>query len=147
MQPLPVLPSQYVIGIDLGTTNCALAYAPQTGDPREQAPVALFEVPQLVNPGEVRDEPLLPSFLYLPGSSDFPAGSIGLPWDQTAQYVVGGLAQKRGAEVASRLVSSAKSWLSHPGVDRTAPILPWGGPEKSGPEGIAKVSPVDASRR
>ena len=131
-----------MIGIDLGTTNCALAYAQDLGDPREQPAVSLFEVPQLVNPGEVRDEPLLPSFLYLPGSSDFPAGSIGLPWDQTAQYVTGALAQKRGAEVANRLVSSAKSWLSHPGVDRTAPILPL-----NAPDGVAKVSPVEASQR
>ncbi|MGP0076287.1 MAG: Hsp70 family protein [Bryobacteraceae bacterium] len=136
------MPSQYVIGIDLGTTNCALAYAPEGGDPREQPPVALFEVPQLVNPGEVRDEPLLPSFLYLPGSTDFPAGSIALPWETEPQFVVGALAQKRGAEVASRLVASAKSWLSHPGVDRTAPILPL-----NAPEGVTKVSPVEASRR
>jgi molecular chaperone DnaK (HSP70) len=137
------LPSPYVIGIDLGTTNCALAYAPAEGqDPREQPPVALFEVPQLVNPGEVRGQPLLPSFLYLPGSSDFPAGSIALPWETSPDFVVGALAQKRGAEVASRLVSSAKSWLSHPGVDRTASILPL-----NAPEGVAKVSPVEASRR
>jgi len=143
MQSLPRLPSQYVIGIDLGTTNCALAYAPEGGDhTSEQPPVALFEVPQLVNPGEVREEPLLPSFLYLPGSSDFPAGSIALPWEPEPEFVVGALAQKRGAEVASRLVSSAKSWLSHPGVDRTAPILPL-----NAPEGVAKVSPVEASRR
>ncbi len=139
--------NKFVIGIDLGTTNCALAYARHPDDPREPAPVSLFEVPQLVNPGEVRDELLLPSFLYLPGPSDFPAGSIGLPWDQKAQYVVGALAQKRGAEVASRLVASAKSWLSHPGVDRTAPILPFGGRETPAPESIPKVSPVEASRR
>jgi hypothetical protein len=136
------LPSQYLIGIDLGTTNCALAYVPAGGDPREQPPVTLFQVPQLVNPGEVRDEPLLPSFLYLPGPSDFPAGSIGLPWDESPAYVAGALAQKRGAEVASRLVASAKSWLSHAGVDRTAPILPL-----NAPEGVPKVSPVEASRR
>jgi molecular chaperone DnaK (HSP70) len=143
VQPLPVLPSPYVIGIDLGTTNCALAYASAADqDPREPPPVALFEVPQLVNPGEVRDQPLLPSFLYLPGSSDFPAGSITLPWESSPDFLVGELAQKRGAEVASRLVSSAKSWLSHPGVDRTAPILPL-----NAPEGVAKVSPVEASRR
>jgi molecular chaperone DnaK (HSP70) len=138
----PALPSQYVIGIDLGTTNCALAFAPESGDPREHPPVVLFDVPQLVNPGEVRDEPLLPSFLYLPGSSDFPAGSIALPWEPSPQFVVGALAQKRGAEVASRLVASAKSWLSHAGVDRTAPILPL-----SAPEGLAKISPLEASRR
>ena len=136
------MPNQFVIGIDLGTTNCALAFAPQAGDPREPAKVSLFDVPQLVNPGEVRDEPLLPSFLYLPGPADFPAGSIALPWDDAPQFVTGALAQKRGAEVANRLVASAKSWLSHAGVDRTAPILP-----ANAPEGVERISPVEASRR
>jgi len=136
------LQNQYVIGIDLGTTNCALAFALYGGDAREQTEVALFEVPQLVNPGEVRDEPLLPSFLYLPGPADFPAGSVALPWDGSPQFVAGVLAQKRGAEVTNRLVASAKSWLSHAGVDRTAPILPF-----TAPEGVARISPVEASRR
>jgi len=136
------LPNQYVIGIDLGTTNCALAFARRGDDAREQPQVTLFEVPQLVNPGEVRDQPLLPSFLYLPGPADFPAGSIALPWDESPQFVVGALAQKRGAEVANRLVASAKSWLSHAGVDRTAPILPF-----NAPEGVARISPLEASRR
>lgn len=134
--------NQYVIGIDLGTTNCALAYAPAGGDPREQPPVVLFEIPQLINPGEVRDQPLLPSFLYLPGPADFPAGSIAVPWNDSPDYVTGTLAQKRGTEVANRLVSSAKSWLSHAGVDRTAALLPL-----NAPEGVPKVSPVEASRR
>jgi hypothetical protein len=136
--------SGYVIGIDLGTTNSALAYADATpsADPFAPANVRLLEVPQLENPGEVRDEGLLPSFLYLPGSSDFPAGAIALPWDPEREYVVGRLAQKRGIENAGRLVSSAKSWLSHSGVDRTAPLLPF-----RAPEGVERVSPVEASRR
>src|SRR4029077_15318786 len=91
---------------------------------------------------EVRDQDLLPSFLYLPGASDFPAGATALPWDADRAYVVGRLAQKRGAENAGRLVSSAKSWLSHSGVDRTSPLLPF-----RAPEGVAKLSPVEASRR
>lgn len=136
------MPHQYVIGIDLGTTNCALAFAPVGGDPREQPPVALFEISQLINPGEVRDEPLLPSFLYLPGPADFPAGSIALPWNDSPDYVTGALAQKRGTEVANRLISSAKSWLSHAGVDRTGALLPL-----NAPEGVARISPVEASRR
>lgn len=102
----------------------------------------LFEIPQLINPGEVRDQPLLPSFLYLPGPADFPAGSIAVPWNDSPDYVTGTLAQKRGTEVANRLVSSAKSWLSHAGVDRTAALLPL-----NAPEGVPKVSPVEASRR
>jgi len=138
------LPPKYVIGIDLGTTNCALAYAEvkPDADPFAPADVRLEEVPQLVNPGETRAEDLLPSFLYLPGESDFPAGSIALPWDAGRGYVVGRLAQKRGVENAGRLVSSAKSWLSHSGVDRTSPLLPF-----RAPEGVAKVSPVESSRR
>ncbi len=133
---------QYIIGIDLGTTNCALACAPRAGDPRETPPVTVIELPQLVNPGEIRDQPLLPSFLYIPGSADFPSGSTALPWDESPRYVVGALAQKRGAEVSSRLVASAKSWLSHAGVDRTAPILPL-----NAPQGLDKISPVAASRQ
>ena len=133
---------KYIIGIDLGTTNCAAAYVRAGGDPREPQPIALLPVPQLVNPGEVRDEPLLPSFLYIPGSNDFPAGATVLPWSEAPKFVVGTLAQKRGAEVANRLVASAKSWLSHAGVDRTAPILPL-----NAPPGAEKLSPVEASRR
>jgi len=135
------LPQQYIIGIDLGTTNCAVAYAPAASDAHELPAVALLPIPQLTNPGELRDEPLLPSFLYIPGSSDFPAGSIAVPWDAAPHYVTGALAQKRGAEVASRLVASAKSWLSHAGVDRTAAILP-----PNAPEGVEKISPVEAAQ-
>jgi molecular chaperone DnaK (HSP70) len=118
-----------VIGIDLGTTNCALAYTDENGA------VQLFDVPQLVNPGEERAEPLLPSFLYLTGPNDFPPGTVTGP-------IVGTLAQKRGAENPGRLVASAKSWLSHAGVNRTAALLPY-----DAPEGVEKVSPVDASSR
>jgi molecular chaperone DnaK (HSP70) len=133
---------KYVIGIDLGTTNSALAYTEikPDADRFDKSEVRLMEIPQLVNPGEVRDEPLLPSALYIPGTSDFPAGSLALPWNPEPEFVTGRLAQKRGVENAGRLVASAKSWLSHSGVDRTAPILPW-----NAPEGVRKVSPVDAS--
>ncbi|HJT88041.1 MAG TPA: Hsp70 family protein [Bryobacteraceae bacterium] len=136
--------AKYVIGIDLGTTNSALSYAEvkQDADPFAPANVQVLAIPQLTNPAEVREENLLPSFLYLPGGSDFPAGAIALPWDEERQVVVGRLAQKRGVENAGRLVSSAKSWLSHSGVDRTAPILPF-----RAPDGVEKVSPVEASRR
>ena len=111
-------------------------------DPFAPANVQLLAIPQLVNPGEVRDEPLLPSFLYLPGAADFPAGSTALPWDANPTAVVGRLAQKRGTENVGRMVSSAKSWLSHSGVDRTSPLLPF-----RAPEGVEKISPVEASRR
>jgi molecular chaperone DnaK (HSP70) len=135
---------KFTIGIDLGTTNSALAFASldAAGDPHELPAAALFDIPQVANPGEVRPQPLLPSFLYLPGEVDFPAGSLALPWEVDPGYVVGELAQKRGVENPSRLVSSAKSWLSHAGVDRTAPILP-----VNAPEGAKKISPLEASQR
>ena len=136
--------STYVIGIDLGTTNSALAFAAirADADPFAPANVQVMAIPQLTNPGEVREEDLLPSFLYLAGRSDFPSGSMALPWDAERGFVVGQLAQKRGAENAGRLVSSAKSWLSHSGVDRTSPLVPF-----RAPEGVDKISPVEASRR
>jgi Hsp70 protein len=136
--------AKYVVGIDLGTTNSGIAYAEirPDADPFAPANVQLLAVPQLTNPGEVRDEDLLPSFLYLPGASDFPAGSLALPWDDAPDFVAGRLAQKRGVENAGRLVSSAKSWLSHSGVDRTSALLPF-----RAPEGVEKISPVTASRR
>jgi molecular chaperone DnaK (HSP70) len=135
---------RYCIGIDLGTTNSALAYteiAPYTGIDADAPPsVQLALIPQLTNANEVGAEPLLPSFLYIPGERDFPVGATALPWNDAPKYVVGKLAQRRGAEISSRLVSSAKSWLSYSAVDRTAAMLPW-----KAAEGVAHISPVDAS--
>lgn len=115
---------RYSIGIDLGTTNCALAYTAISDKPGLSQGVSVDTIPQLVNANEVSAEPLLPSFLYIPGERDFPPGSIALPWDPSPPFVTGKLAQRRGAEVSSRLVSSAKSWLSYSAVDRTAAMLP-----------------------
>src|SRR5690606_9098449 len=120
-------PSKYIIGIDLGTTHCALAYT-RADDP-EAASARIFELPQLVNAGEVAAQPLLPSFLLLPGPQETPAGGLALPWKEDADFAVGAYARDRGAELPARLISSAKSWLSHPGVDRRAPILPWEAPD------------------
>ncbi|MCX6605707.1 MAG: Hsp70 family protein, partial [Acidobacteria bacterium] len=93
------------LGIDLGTTNCAVARAEESG-------VQVLAIPQLVNPGEVRAEPLYPSSLYLPGPTEFAPGALALPWDDAPPYLTGELAKKRGAENPSRLVHSAKSWLA-----------------------------------
>ena len=189
--------SPYIVGIDLGTTNCALAFAePARG---AEAPVTDFQIPQLQRPGEVASQPLLPSCLYLPGEHELPAGSTRLPWEvgapasatdspamsrggphpcrpvsaasvpcvpepaagmppslagtdarlhipgsasESSGLIAGEFARWQGARVPGRLVASAKSWLCHAGVDRVAPILPWGAPAE-----VAKISPVDASAR
>jgi len=129
---------QYIIGIDLGTTNSALAFVDTT---RDEA-VNLFSIPQLVNPGEVAAETLLPSSLYIPGPSEFVEGALALPWNEQPPYIIGRLAQKRGVENATRLVSSAKSWLSSQNADPAQPLLPL-----AAPEGVTKVSPLEASRQ
>jgi hypothetical protein len=132
--------TRFVIGIDLGTTNSALAYA-DTGAGGE-AKVRAFPVPQVVGPGSVEDRALLPSFLYLPGPNEQPAGALKLPWDPDRDYCVGEFARTFGAKVPTRLVASAKSWLCHPGVDRKAPILPF----RAG-ENDRRISPLDACVR
>ena len=135
---------RFVVGIDLGTTNSALAWVdassppPQAGEPG--SPIVVQDIPQLVTAGEVASRTLLPSFLFVPGELDFAKGSTALPWNPSPEFVVGELARKRGAENPARLVASAKSWLSYGGAGRTEPILPWGAP----PE-VRRISPVDAS--
>ncbi len=130
--------SSYMVGIDLGTTNCAVSYV----QPAEGAEAAVrdFPVTQLRQPGEVMAQPLLPSCLYLPGAHELPPGSTSLPWAAATGTLAGEFAKWQGARVPGRLITSAKSWLCHDGVDRHAPILPWGGlPD------VAKISPVEAS--
>ena len=129
---------RFVVGIDLGTTNCALGWIDTTAG--EAARVQIQSIPQLVNAGEVAARTLLPSFLYAPGDLDFPPGSLELPWDPAPRFVAGELARQRGAENPPRLVASAKSWLSHGGASRTSAILPWGAPDE-----VPHISPVDAS--
>jgi hypothetical protein len=133
---------RYVVGIDLGTTNSALAYVDLTADDSASRQVRFFEIPQLTAPNELNWRPVLPSFLYLPGPYELPAGSTSLPWDLKRDYAVGEFAREQGALVPGRLVASAKSWLCHGGIDRTAAILPWA----VGPD-VNKVSPVEASAR
>jgi molecular chaperone DnaK (HSP70) len=131
-------PSRYVVGIDLGTTNSALAY--YDTELGEQAALTHLSIPQVVAPGVVEERPLLPSFLYLPGPGEQPAGALKLPWAPKREYCVGEFARVFGAQVPTRLVSSAKSWLCHTGVDRKAAILPWRAPEDG-----RRVSPVEAA--
>ncbi|HET9624433.1 MAG TPA: Hsp70 family protein [Kofleriaceae bacterium] len=141
--------ARYLIGIDLGTTNSAVAYVDtRAADPR----VRVFDVEQLVAPGEAAARRQLPSFVYLAGDLDLAPHETALPWKPVARVerdpqaaasaeirpVVGELARNQGARMASRMIASAKSWLCHPGVDRQAAILPWG--DSDGP----KLSPVAA---
>ncbi|MFL5340438.1 MAG: Hsp70 family protein [Gemmataceae bacterium] len=131
--------SRYVVGIDLGTTNTALSFVDSNAD---SAHPDVLGVPQVVQQGQVEERPLLPSFLYLPLPNEIPAGSLKLPWNDQIDYAAGEFARTYGSQVPTRLVSSAKSWLCHPGIDRKAAVLPW-----KAPEGARKISPLEASTR
>lgn len=129
--------SRYIIGIDLGTTNIAVCYI-DTGEDDEA--IVNFPITQLTAAGEADTVPLLPSFCYLPGPSELPKGALSLPWDKKGSIAVGQFARDQGAQVPDRLIASAKSWLTHAGVDRTKAILPWGSNLVETP-----MSPVDVT--
>ena len=133
--------SRYIVGIDLGTTHCAVAYL-DTAQSSASASIQPFAIPQLVNEATTVARPSLPSFVYVPGEHELPVGSLRLPWENERSYAVGEFARVQGARVPGRLLASVKSWLSHNEVDREAAILPWGSP----PE-VPKLSPVEASTR
>ncbi|CAN7756981.1 hsp70 family protein [Caballeronia sp. LjRoot34] len=129
-----------IVGIDLGTSNTVVAYVEAGSDE-----ISIFDIDQLVGLGEVGARELLPSVRYHPAPGELAPGDLQLPWSgankhDTQPAVIGHLARTLGAQVPGRLVTSAKSWLSHASVDRLAPILPWGALAVTG-----KVSPVTAS--
>lgn len=136
--------SRYLIGIDLGTTNSAVAYVDTraAANADGSAAITVFEVEQLTGPGEVRALPLLPSFLYFPTEDEVASSAVSLPWEEHPSSIAGVMAREQGALVPGRQVASAKSWLCQSAVDRTANILPR---EAEPPEPM--VSPVEASAR
>ena len=139
------LTPQFAIGIDLGTTHSALSYVNLTESDGEQSSHGVLQVPQLSNPGTLEELQLLPSFVYLPHGDEVAPGDLALPWvseEAEAPFVVGEMARSRGATTPIRLVSSAKSWLCHPGVDRRAAILP-----NDAPPEVARISPITAATR
>ncbi|OAN17761.1 molecular chaperone DnaK [Photobacterium jeanii] len=135
----------YLVGIDLGTTHTVVAYT-EISDDLENSPTQIFDIDQLIAPGEVARKPLLPSFRYHPAQSEINESELVLPWQpklvdgDIPLVIIGEYARELGAKVEGRQVVSAKSWLSHPNVDRTEAILPW-----SSSQGVNKVSPVIAS--
>ena len=134
--------ARYTIGIDLGTTHCALSWVDTQASDGEAVVQGVLQVPQLTGPGTLEGKPLLPSFLYLPHESELAPGDLALPWASAQDFAVGEFARTRGAATPIRLVSSAKSWLCHPGVDRRGAILPADAPAE-----VARISPLDASIR
>lgn len=131
----------FAVGIDLGTTNTALGAVAL--DDATATPEA-FALPQVVAVNEVQARPLLPSFVYLPAAAELPAGAVAVPWDSARDFAVGSFAKDRAALVPGRVIASAKSWLSHAGVDRRAALLPFGA---SADSDVPRMSPVDVQAR
>lgn len=116
--------SKYIIGIDLGTTNCTMAYAEAESEASTE--IHSFAIPQVVANAQIEERKSLPSFLYFPLDEELSGKVASIPWDAAREYCVGAFARDRGAEVPNRMVASAKSWLCHEGIDRRASILPKG---------------------
>ncbi|WP_038179804.1 Hsp70 family protein [Vibrio rhizosphaerae] len=135
----------YLVGIDLGTTNTVVAYC-ENGPDLSDCPIQLFDIDQLIGPGEVARKPTLPSFRFHPAAGQYHPTDASLPWTHQpvagdfTPVIIGEWARELGAQVEGRQVVSAKSWLSHPAVDRYDAILPW-----SAAQDVEKVSPLIAS--
>lgn len=131
--------TDFAIGIDLGTTNCVLAYADLNA---ETADVQLLDIPQLVAANTIAQKKSLPSFLHLGISGDAESGTWDVPWEKARTFAVGEVARRQSADLPQRTISAAKSWLCHSKVDRHGDILPW-----NTPDNVQKLSPVNVSRR
>ena len=134
--------ARFSLGIDLGTTHCALSYVDRAASDGDKVVQGVLDIPQLTGPASIESKPLLPSFLYLPHENELAPGDLNLPWGAAQDFAVGEFARSRGAATPIRLVSSAKSWLCHPGVDRRSPLLPADAPAE-----VHRVSPLTASVR
>lgn len=132
--------TRYSVGIDLGTTNSVVSYVELGQVDGEKAPLQVLEIPQLTSPGVIGDKKQLPSFMYQAHEAELAHGDVVLPWDEKPEAITGDLARQLGSKTPIRLVASAKSWLSHSGVDRRSAILPVQSPEE-----VKRVSPLQAS--
>ena len=128
--------TRFSIGIDLGTTNSALAYVPLTGDAHPE----VLAISQWESPTALTAAPMLPSFLYLPEARRAVESPGMVPGSEG--WIAGRLALHRSGETPGRVVRSAKSWLCHHSADRSAPILPWGSEDLARTQ---KISPVRAA--
>jgi len=131
----------FVVGIDLGTSNTALAWTEGTSDDPNALPqVNTLDIAQVVAPGSVEPRATLPSVVYVRGMSEMSEGALNLPWGGDPGFCVGALAREQGAKIPSRMIHSAKSWLCHSGIDRQSRFLPYQSQEED-----AKRSPVETA--
>lgn len=131
---------RFSVGIDLGTTHCVMSYVDLSKTDEDRHVQEVVAIPQLTSPGTVEELMQLPSFLYQAHQAELAEGSAALPWTAKPDHLVGEIARSLGSKTPIRLVSSAKSWLCHAGVDCKAAILP-----PDAPEEVERVSPFQAT--
>lgn len=129
--------ARFSIGIDLGTTHCVLSYV---DNEKEQPSVEVLPIPQMTAPGTIQSINQLGSFVYQPHQHEMSPSARTLPWTNQPSALVGAIARNLGGKTPIRLVSSAKSWLCHGGVNRREAFLPAGSPEE-----VEKISPMRAT--
>jgi hypothetical protein len=129
--------ARFSLGIDLGTSNSAIAMSDLDTDQ-----TSIVEIAQIVGPNQLGALSMLASSLYIPHPDEFPGG-LTLPWSDGAETaIIGQFARDHGALVPDRLVSSAKSWLSNPHIDPRQALLPWQSDIRE-----EKLSPFECARR
>ena len=116
--------SAYIIGIDLGTTNCTMSYTACNAENKQSIQLEQVSITQVMAAQTSSDSLSLPSFIYYPLPEELEAKLVELPWDAARSFAIGTYARERGAELPTRLISSAKSWLCHSGVNRREKLLP-----------------------
>lgn len=131
--------ASYIIGIDLGTTNCTMAYTPILDDNISIPKIEQFPIPQVLQAGMQGVHPSLPSFIYYPLEEELSAKQAAVEWGGSREYSVGTFARDRGSELPARMIASAKSWLCHNGIDRREKLLPLDSEEVK-----SKISPLEA---
>ncbi|MEQ1559393.1 MAG: Hsp70 family protein [Methyloglobulus sp.] len=131
---------RYAVGIDLGTTHCVMSYADLVNLENDEFSQHVIAIPQLSAPGTVENYQQLPSFIYQAHPAELAEGSVALPWTNKPLHLVGEIARNLGSKTPIRLVSSAKSWLCHSGIDCKEPILPTESPEE-----VERISPFQAT--
>jgi hypothetical protein len=130
--------ARFSLGIDLGTTNSAVAI-----EDFESSRAAIVEITQLLGPNQIGEKPTLPSALYIPHPAEFPEQTLRLPWSKAGvDTIIGHFAREHGALVPDRLITSAKSWLSSFHMDPKKPVLPWKSDIKE-----QRLSAFECSRR
>ncbi len=130
---------RFSIGIDLGTTHCVMSYADLANIEQDEFSQQVMPIPQLTSPGTVEESLQLPSFIYQAHETELVEGDVALPWTNKPKHLAGEIARNLGSKTPIRLVSSAKSWLCHTGVDCKAPLLP-----SEAPEEVERISPFQA---